>query len=59
MNPVNANPGVANPDDPIGGFAGIPRNMTGMATKLTAAGYHTAMFGKWDAVRQITESTIA
>ena len=23
--------------------------MTGMATKLAAAGYHTAMYGKWDA----------
>jgi arylsulfatase A-like enzyme len=23
--------------------------MTGIATKMAAAGYHTAMYGKWDA----------
>jgi arylsulfatase A-like enzyme len=28
---------------------GIPRNMTGMATKLASAGYATHMVGKWDA----------
>ena len=27
----------------------IPRNMTGIATKLSAAGYLTHSFGKWDA----------
>jgi hypothetical protein len=29
---------ISNPDDPVSGFAGIPRNMTGIATKLAAAG---------------------
>ena len=27
-----------NPQDPVSGFAGIPRNMTGIATKLKSAG---------------------
>ena len=26
----------------------MPRNMTGMAMKMSAAGYRTHMFGKWD-----------
>ena len=30
-------------------MAAIPRNMTGMAIKMSAAGYKTHMFGKWDA----------
>ena len=30
------------------GMAGIPRNMTGIAVKLAAAGYSTHAFGKWD-----------
>lgn len=29
VNPLNAEPNVANPADPIGGFAGIARNFTG------------------------------
>jgi hypothetical protein len=49
VNVVNANPGIANPTDPVGGYAGIARNMTGIATKLAAAGYFCAMLGKWDA----------
>jgi arylsulfatase B len=36
-----------NPKDPDGGYQGIPRNMTGIATKLRGAGYATAMAGKW------------
>jgi len=35
-----------NPKDPDGGYQGIPRNMTGIAVKLKAAGYSTAMAGK-------------
>ena len=38
-----------NPDDPVSGFAGIPRNMTGIAEKLKTAGYETHMVGKWHA----------
>jgi len=49
VNPLNAAPEISNPADPVSGFAAIPRNMTGIATKLAAAGYKTATFGKWDA----------
>merc|ERR1719337_791507 len=49
VNPLNAAPDISNPQDPVSGFAAIPRNMTGIASKLAAAGYKTAAFGKWDA----------
>ena len=29
--------------------AGMPRNMTGLAEKMSGAGYHTVFAGKWDA----------
>lgn len=45
VNPLNAEPDIANPADPVSGFAGTPRAMTGIATKLNAAGYATAAFG--------------
>lgn len=38
-----------NPADPVSGFEGIPRNMTGIATKLKSAGYSTHTVGKWHA----------
>ena len=38
-----------NPQDPVSGFAGIPRNMTGIASKLKEAGYATHQVGKWHA----------
>ena len=34
VNPLNAEPDISNPDDPVSGFAAIPRNMTGIATKV-------------------------
>ena len=36
MNVINADPAVHNPADPVGGFAGMPRNMTGIATVISA-----------------------
>ena len=38
---------MINPEDPIGGFAGVPRNMTGLGTVMRRAGYTTYMIGKW------------
>ena len=49
VNPLNADPTIYNPGDPVSGMAAIPRNMTGMAMKMAAGGYKTHMFGKWDA----------
>jgi len=49
VNLFNLEPTVSNPADPVSGFAAVPRNMTGIATKLKQAGYATHMFGKWDA----------
>eukprot|EP00911_Craspedida_sp_UC1_P002686 UC1_evm2s1972 len=45
VNNLNLDPTVYNPQDPVSGFAAIPRNMTGIATKMAAAGYRTAAFG--------------
>eukprot|EP01004_Peranema_trichophorum_P003008 NODE_2023_length_1714_cov_63.798869_g1728_i0.p1 GENE.NODE_2023_length_1714_cov_63.798869_g1728_i0~~NODE_2023_length_1714_cov_63.798869_g1728_i0.p1 ORF type:complete len:536 (+),score=114.99 NODE_2023_length_1714_cov_63.798869_g1728_i0:55-1608(+) len=49
VNTVNVEPIVRNPNDPISGYAGIPVNMTGIATKMRQGGYRTHMVGKWDA----------
>ncbi|GAB5355832.1 hypothetical protein AAMO2058_000238900 [Amorphochlora amoebiformis] len=49
VNVVNEEPTRYNPNDPVSGFAAIPRNMTGIAAKMAAGGYSTHMFGKWDA----------
>ena len=40
---------VYNPKDPVSGFDGIPRNMTGIGIKMKEGGYATHMVGKWDA----------
>eukprot|EP00937_MAST-01D_sp_MAST-1D-sp2_P005930 g5930.t1 len=48
---VNVNnflPTNVNPADPVSGFSAIPRNMTGIATRLREANYTTIMAGKWD-----------
>ena len=45
---VNPDPTLYNPADPVSGFSAIPRNMTGIATKMAAAGYKTHGFGKWE-----------
>ena len=51
-NPIHVN--VNNDDmtlfneaDPVGGCQGIPRNMTGIGNKMSAAGYQTHFYGKW------------
>lgn len=49
VNVINADPNIRNLADPMSGFAGIPRNMTGLAAKMKAAGYATAGVGKFDA----------
>ena len=49
VNMVNLSPDISNAADPVSGFAAIPRNMTGIATKMREAGYKTHQVGKWDA----------
>ena len=49
VNFANAEPTVSNPADPIGGYAGIPVNMTGVAQLMRKGGYRTYFTGKWDA----------
>jgi arylsulfatase A-like enzyme len=51
VNTMNLLPNVNNPLDPVSGFAGIPRNMTGIAAKLREVGYRTHQVGKWGAPR--------
>lgn len=38
-----------NPKDQVSGFAGVPRNMTGISAVMKKGGYATHMYGKWDA----------
>ena len=49
VNPINSAVTSQNYDDPVSGYAGIPRNMTGIAEKMRDAGYRTHLVGKWDA----------
>lgn len=49
VNTENLGTQAWNPKDPVSGFAGIPRNMTGMAVHMKAGGYATHQVGKWDA----------
>lgn len=49
VNVLNGGDHNYNPKDRVSGFAGIPRNMTGMAEIMKRAGYETSMYGKWDA----------
>lgn len=48
VNALNVDPLCHNPNDPVSGYAGIPRNMTGIAEKLKQEGYRTIISGKWD-----------
>ena len=47
VNVNNDDMSLVNPDDPDGGYQGIPRNMTTVAQKLASVGYETAFYGKW------------
>lgn len=57
VNVLNDDMVIYNPKDPVSGFAGIPRNMTGMAEHMKAAGYATHQTGKWDAGMATPEHT--
>ena len=57
VNVANTEPTVSNPNDPISGFQGIPRNMTCIAEKLQEAGYRTHQIGKWDVGMATREHT--
>ncbi len=46
VNVVNADPTIYNASESSGTGAGIPRNMTGLGTKMKEAGYRTHMVGK-------------
>lgn len=48
VNAINAAPTVSNPLDPDAGYAGIARNMTGIAEVMKRGGYKTHFAGKWD-----------
>jgi arylsulfatase B len=47
VNVLNSNLGEFNLADPVGGYEGIARNFTGIASLLKTAGYKTAAVGKW------------
>lgn len=49
VNDQQLGPDHYNQNDTISGYAGIPRNITGLAEKLGKAGYVTHQVGKWDA----------
>ena len=49
VNTINGAPNIRNPADVVSGYAGIPRNMTGIAEHMLSAGYETHAYGKWDA----------
>ena len=47
VNVLNADPDIFNASNPTSGAAGVARNMTGIGTKMAAAGYRTHFVGKW------------
>jgi len=48
VNVQNVVPEVHNKNDPVGGYQGMPVNMTGMAEHLQRGGYATHFVGKYD-----------
>jgi arylsulfatase B len=59
VNVLNLDGPEHNPADPIGGWMGLPRNITGIATKLKSAGYRTIHVGKYDVGMGTAEHTPA
>ena len=57
VNAGNIAPSSWNKNDPVSGFAGIPRNMTTLGSKLRDGGYKTAFVGKWDVGMATREHT--
>ena len=57
VNTVNTGVSFWNVGDNVSGFAGIPRNMTGIGQKMQRGGYATHMVGKWDAGMGTPEHT--
>ena len=55
VNVENIAPEVQNASDPIGGYQGIARPMTGIASKMRAAGFQTHMTGRSRSKRQGAE----
>lgn len=48
VNVQNVPPEVTNKNDDVGGYQGIPTNMTGIAALLRKQNYKTHIVGKWD-----------
>jgi len=57
VNTGNNGVSTYNKQDQVSGFAGIPRNMTGLGEKMRLGGYSTSMVGKWDAGMATPEQT--
>ena len=47
VNIQNAQPDIYNEKDPVSGMAGIPRNMTGMASKLKVGSCNRTSLGSF------------
>ena len=48
VNVLNDDESIWNPNNPVSGFAAVPRNMTGISSKMKLAGYATAVRrGRW------------
>ena len=45
VNVMNLDPTNYNPEDPVAGFSGIPRNMTGLGAVMKKGGYVTHFAG--------------
>ena len=49
VNDIDSSQSCYNPNDPVSGYTGIPRNMTVISAKMKEGGYATHQVGKWDA----------